>query len=95
MEGNHCTSMTGCTCNAPSLVRPIHEYSHAIGQSITAGYVYRGCAMPDWTGTFFFADYHTGRIFSLRYDGMTVSDVTERTMQLDPPGTQPITTVRQ
>jgi glucose/arabinose dehydrogenase len=93
MEGTHCTNMTGCTCNAPSLTRPIHEYSHTIGQSITAGYVYRGCAIPDLAGTFFFADYQTGRIFSLRYNGSAVTDLMERTAQLDPPGTQSITSV--
>ncbi len=93
MEGNHCTGMTGCTCNAVTLIRPIHEYSHSIGQSMTCGYVYRGCAMPDWTGTFFYADYQTGRIFSLRYDGVSVTDAVERTAQLDPPGALSITSV--
>jgi glucose/arabinose dehydrogenase len=93
MEGNHCTGMTGCTCNAASLVRPVHEYARSIGQSVTGGYVYRGCAMPEWDGTYFFADYQTGRIFSFRYAGGVVTELLERTAQLDPPGSQSITSV--
>ena len=36
---------------------PIFEYSHIDGISITGGYVYRGCAMPDLHGNYFFSDF--------------------------------------
>lgn len=87
MEGLSCTGFTGCTCNAPTLTLPFHVYGHTGGNcSITGGYVYRGCAIPNLAGTYFFADYCTARIWSLRYDGVNVTQFVERTAQLDPPG---------
>lgn len=48
------------------VVPPIAEYSHAEGGcSVTGGYVYRGLALPDLAGTYFFADYCSGIIWSL------------------------------
>lgn len=98
MEGNHCTGMTGCTCsmNCPSgsgLTCPIYEYGHALGVSITGGYVYRGCAIPDLKGYYFFADYQSSRIWSFRYNGVSVSAFEERTAELDPPGALQINTI--
>jgi glucose/arabinose dehydrogenase len=60
--------------NASNLIDPIHEYSHAVGQSITGGFVYRGTALPAaFRGRYFFADYVQGRIFSI---GLTVDPAT-------------------
>ena len=86
MEGAHCTGLTGCTCNDPALVLPVHEYSHASGCSITGGYVYRGSAIPGLGGTYFFADYCSARIWSFRYVNGQVTEFVERTADLDPPG---------
>ena len=48
------------------LTEPVHEYSHALGQSITGGYVYRGGALAaSHRGRYFFADYVTSRVWSL------------------------------
>ena len=48
------------------LVDPIHEYSHAVGQSITGGFVYRGSFLgASFQGRYFFADFVQGRVFSL------------------------------
>jgi glucose/arabinose dehydrogenase len=85
MEALACTGLTGCTCNAATLTRPIHQYSHSVGFSITGGYVYRGCAIPSLNGLYFFADYGTARIWSFRYAGGTLTELTERTTQLRPP----------
>lgn len=91
MEGNSCTSLTGCTCNDPTLTLPIHEYRHSASPSrcsITGGEVYRGCAIPDLAGTYFFADYCSAEIWSLRYDAInSVTDFTDRTADLAPGGT--------
>jgi glucose/arabinose dehydrogenase len=86
MEGNRCTGLSGCTCNDPSLTTPIHEYNHqaVVLNSITGGYVYRGCAIPDLRGAYFFADYGRDQIWSFRYDGSTLSDFQERTTELVP-----------
>ena len=71
MEGNRCTGLSGCTCNASSLTDPVYEYqqSGSTGFCITGGYVYRGSAIPGLDGTYFFADYSTTNIWSFKYNG--------------------------
>lgn len=45
-------------CPDPSeLTFPVAEYSHATGNSITGGYVYRGSMYTDILGLYFFADF--------------------------------------
>ena len=48
------------------LVFPVFEYAHSEGCSVTGGYVYRGTAVPDAVGRYFFGDYCSGTIWSLR-----------------------------
>lgn len=97
MEGLNCTGLTGCTCNGPTLTLPFYTYNHSTDGgscSITGGYVYRGCQIPDLQGTYFFADYCSSRIKSFRYDpvgGMT--EFENRTAELDPPGAQAISSI--
>ncbi len=48
------------------LVEPVHEYGRDSGASVTGGIVYRGSALPaSFRGRYFFADYISGRIWSL------------------------------
>jgi glucose/arabinose dehydrogenase len=48
------------------LVDPVFEYSHAYGQSITGGFVYRGTALGSgYAGRYFFADFIQGRVWSI------------------------------
>ncbi len=85
MEGKECTGLSGCTCNSPELTIPIFDYTHSGGNcSITGGYVYRGPAIPAIDGTYFFADFCTGRIWSFVRSGNSVSQFTERTAELKP-----------
>lgn len=86
MEGNHCTGLSGCTCNAASLTDPIHEYFHNQGCSITGGYVYRGCAIPELQGTYFFSDFCSHQIWTFRYVDGAVTEFTNRTAELAPGG---------
>ncbi len=91
MDGRGCGGGGGCTCNAPELTLPIHDYTRGeigcSGVSVMGGYVYRGGAMPDLQGTYFFGDYCSrGPIWSFRYDGKEVSEFTERTTELKPRG---------
>jgi len=44
---------------------PVSEYSHANGCAVTGGYVYRGAALPEWQGVYFFGDYCSGNIWGL------------------------------
>lgn len=83
MEGTSCTGLSGCTCNAPELTLPIHEYSHSGGRcSITGGYVYRGQEIPTLRGTYFFADFCSSNKYSFVYDGNQVTEFIDRTGEL-------------
>ncbi|MCC6428592.1 MAG: PQQ-dependent sugar dehydrogenase [Phycisphaerales bacterium] len=74
-------------CTGLTFTPPIWAYDHSGGKcSVTGGYVYRGCAMPNLQGTYFFAEYCGDIIWSLRYDGTVVSDFTVRTTELAPGG---------
>ena len=46
--------------------------------------VYHGTRFPQFEGTYFFADYQTGDLWALRYDGNVVTEV--RTLPLNEPG---------
>jgi glucose/arabinose dehydrogenase len=48
------------------LVAPVAEYSHKLGCSITGGYVYRGVSVSAARGRYFYGDYCSGTIFSLK-----------------------------
>jgi glucose/arabinose dehydrogenase len=76
-------------CGDPALVRPVFEYLHVAqpcGGSVVGGAVYRGSAIPSLRGQYLFADYCTGRIWSLEWDGAggTQGPVLDRTAELAP-----------
>jgi glucose/arabinose dehydrogenase len=55
---------------AGTLVKPVQVFSHAGGNcSVTGGYVYRGSAVPAEKGRYFYGDYCTGILWSLRISG--------------------------
>ncbi|MEM7082456.1 MAG: PQQ-dependent sugar dehydrogenase [Pseudomonadota bacterium] len=45
--------------------QPQYDYVHALGRSVTGGYVYRGSAYPALQGTYLFGDFVSGRIWGL------------------------------
>lgn len=50
------------------LQNPSFEYTHAVGQAITGGFVYRGSALGvAYRGRYFYADCVQGKIFSLPF----------------------------
>jgi glucose/arabinose dehydrogenase len=58
------------------LVSPVYVYSHADNNcSVTGGYVYRGRGVPDAAGRYFFGDYCSGTISSLRIANGGAADV--------------------
>lgn len=67
MEGAHCFSPRS-GCDRTGLTLPVWEYSHALGQSITGGYVYTGTACTALTGRYVYGDYRSGRIWALAVD---------------------------
>jgi len=44
-------------------IYPVAVYSHAEGDAIGSGFVYRGKKMPQMTGKYIFSDMTTGRVF--------------------------------
>lgn len=71
-----------CTTGV-TVVDPVYQYTHASSRcSITGGYVYRGCAIPDLQGTYFFADFCTGEVWSFQYDGSGVLNFQSRNAEL-------------
>jgi glucose/arabinose dehydrogenase len=52
--------------SAGRLVGPVVEYSHELGCSVTGGYVYRGEALPAARGRYFYGDYCSGIVWTVR-----------------------------
>jgi glucose/arabinose dehydrogenase len=69
LEGNLCFP-SGIPCTIPGLVNPILDYGRSLGASITGGYVYRSTLVPQLTGAYIYADFVSGRVWALRYDGV-------------------------
>jgi glucose/arabinose dehydrogenase len=96
MEGDQCfdhinpsncapTSTPDCSpaCNDPSFTDPVHVYGNpAVGDSVIGGYVYRGCRMPNFHGTYFYGDNGSGIIESFEVSGGTAINKTSWTTQL-------------
>jgi glucose/arabinose dehydrogenase len=70
LEGSHC--YPSAPCDSTGLELPVWEYEHPGGasRSVTGGYVYRGAGIPELVGKYVYADYRTGEIWTLEYDGV-------------------------
>jgi glucose/arabinose dehydrogenase len=84
MEGLHCFNPQNCDMTGLSM--PVVEYSHGQGCSVSGGYVYRGTAIPWLRGTYFYGDFCSGRIWTLRFQNGMAADAVERTMDLESQG---------
>ncbi len=62
-------------------VPPVAEYSHDQGCSVTGGYVSRGTRAPSLAGRYVYADFCSGRVWSMRA-GANPGDVREETGRL-------------
>jgi len=68
LEGSHCFQpRVGCV-PPPGYSPPVAQYSHRKGCAIVGGFVYRG-SEPSMQGIYFYADFCSGRIWGLRFDG--------------------------
>lgn len=76
-EGTDCFR-GGSVCGGDEFTFPVHEYRHPGGCSITGGYVYRGEAIPQLDGHYFFSDFCSGFIRSIAPSG-EVFDWTDQT----------------
>jgi glucose/arabinose dehydrogenase len=82
MEGRHC--LRGDPCDSTGMTPPIVEYSHKVGCSITGGVVYRGKALPELDGAYFYSDYCTAILRSLRWKNGAAFDHWDWKAALDP-----------
>ena len=73
MEGTHCFQR-GCDPVEENLTLPVHEYSHDDGCSVTGGHVYRGSAIPELVGTYFYSDWCGEWLRSFVWDGTAAVD---------------------
>jgi glucose/arabinose dehydrogenase len=74
MEGDHC--LGGGQCDQTGLTLPTFQYNHSGGCSVIGGYVYRGSALPDLQGVYFYGDFCQRWVHSLRYTAGTATEVT-------------------
>ncbi len=74
MEGNACFAQPGCAPDGLEL--PAFAYDHSEGCSITGGYVYRGRAIPEIDGHYFYGDFCTGFVRSWHRDTARTFDWT-------------------
>ncbi len=81
-EGLHC--FQGKPCDLQTFTRPVIEYPHSEGCSITGGYVYRGKALPALDGTYFFTDYCTAMVRGFRVKDGRAIDHFDWKAALDP-----------
>ena len=75
------TSTSGTPLAGGKLRGPVAEYSHSDGCSITGGYVYRGPRIAGLSGRYVYADYCSGKMWTLATSGgapRDVSSVVER-----------------
>ncbi len=75
MEGTICTPGVNPNCSKSGLTLPVLDYDHSGGAcSVTGGYVYRGSAVPEIQGTYFYADYCAGWVKSFVYSNGKSTD---------------------
>lgn len=73
MEGRHCYA--SAQCDRTGLALPVLEYGHGGGAcAVTGGYVYRGTAIPELAGHYFYADYCQGFVRSFRIENGAAVD---------------------
>src|SRR5262245_480334 len=66
------------------LVGPVSVFSHADGNcSVTGGYVYRGRTVSAAVGRYFFGDYCSGFVWSMRTENGTATDVRREAFRVD------------
>ena len=72
-EGSQPFEFKNSTKDDTGSIKPIFEYSHDLGTSITGGMVYQGQKHPSFKGKYIFGDWGTGRCWVLSMDGDSVT----------------------
>jgi glucose/arabinose dehydrogenase len=74
-EGSLC--FPAAPCDTQGLTLPVLEYGHDAsgGCAITGGHVYRGSAIPELRGRYFYSDFCSGWLRSFVYNGTAAEQV--------------------
>ena len=82
MEGTRCFRPSS-GCNTSGLELPAVDYDRSGGScAVTGGVVYRGCRLPGYAGTYFYADYCSAFVRSFRLEGGRAVDQRDWTSSL-------------
>jgi glucose/arabinose dehydrogenase len=86
-EGLHCFEPSQ-GCDTDGFTLPVVEVLHSDSGtcSITGGVVYRGSAIPELIGHYFYSDYCGGWLRSFRFDGTAAVEQQDWTEQVGPAG---------
>ncbi|MFG0330882.1 MAG: PQQ-dependent sugar dehydrogenase [Phycisphaerales bacterium] len=89
MEGVECYHPPfDCDPNG-ELFSPAYTYEHTLSPrfrcAITGGHVYRGSSLPLWNGAYFFGDWCSNEIWSIRVENGVGVDLVDHTPALSPP----------
>jgi hypothetical protein len=79
MEGHH---VYRASVAASGLTPPVDEYGHDRGCSVIGGFVYRGHAVSELDGLYFYSDYCDGRIRAERIENFQVTERDEWNLHL-------------
>jgi hypothetical protein len=70
------------SCSTAGLTFPVVEYGRSVGQTVTAGIVYRGPTVRSLLGYYFYADVYSGVIRAFRMNGGQATDQRDLTAEL-------------
>ena len=71
LEGNECfPTPQNCDTTGLNAVPPLFVYAHNGSASVTGGFVYRGTRLPSLAGKYIYADFITGEIWALTWNGV-------------------------
>jgi glucose/arabinose dehydrogenase len=76
MEGPDCADVGGqivTDCDRTGLVPALLDYGHDQGCAAIGGYVYHGSQMPSVEGAYVYADYCTGAVMGVWFDGQNIT----------------------
>jgi glucose/arabinose dehydrogenase len=64
------------------LVMPVAEYPHSQGCSVTGGYVYHGKRLSGYAGRYFYGDFCSGRVWTLKISGGKATEVRQESINV-------------
>ena len=67
-----------CPPSTAAPIEPVAEYQHmGMMEAVTGGYVYRGWNIPALRGSYFYADYTNGLVWSIKVEGGVATEPVE------------------